>query len=151
MREAVGDGALAPGEVLGRARAGLLRAVRDREAVVGPARPWLEVRSSYDRAVRARYGGRFPWGTFAVNVAASLVLGVLAGAATAAAVSTSLQALVGAGFCGALSTLSTFAFETVRAAEVGARRLAGVYLVASVVVGLAAAVAGSALGEQLAR
>ena len=44
----------------GRARAGLLRAVRDREAVVGPARPWLEVRSSYDRAVRARAAGLGP-------------------------------------------------------------------------------------------
>ncbi|GAB2632342.1 PucR family transcriptional regulator [Nocardioides ginkgobilobae] len=44
----------------GRARAGLLRAVRDREAVVGPARPWLEVRSSYDRAVRAREAGLGP-------------------------------------------------------------------------------------------
>ncbi|HWJ68322.1 MAG TPA: helix-turn-helix domain-containing protein [Nocardioides sp.] len=38
----------------GRQRATLLRAVRGREAYVGPARPWLEVRASYDRAVRAR-------------------------------------------------------------------------------------------------
>lgn len=44
----------------GRARAGLLRAVRQREAVVGPARAWLEVRSSYDRAVRAREAGLGP-------------------------------------------------------------------------------------------
>ncbi|KRB78604.1 transcriptional regulator [Nocardioides sp. Root190] len=37
-----------------RRRATLLRAVRDRDALVGPARPWLDVRASYDRALRAR-------------------------------------------------------------------------------------------------
>ncbi len=35
-------------------RAPLLRTVRDRGGIVGPARPWLEVRASYDRALRAR-------------------------------------------------------------------------------------------------
>lgn len=38
----------------GRRRAGLLRALRDRGAVAGPGRPWELVRSSYDRARRAR-------------------------------------------------------------------------------------------------
>ena len=36
----------------GRSRARLLKMVADRHAVVGPARPWQEVRSSYARAVR---------------------------------------------------------------------------------------------------
>lgn len=35
-----------------RGRGGLLRQLAGREAVVGPARPWLAVRSSYDRALR---------------------------------------------------------------------------------------------------
>jgi hypothetical protein len=35
-------------------RAVLLRALQGRGAVAGPARPWLEVRASYERAVRAR-------------------------------------------------------------------------------------------------
>jgi PucR C-terminal helix-turn-helix domain len=38
----------------GRSRARLLRVLADRHAVVGPARPWLEARASYDRAMRAR-------------------------------------------------------------------------------------------------
>ncbi len=38
----------------GRGRPRLLRAVQDREAVVGPARPWQEVASSYRRVLRAR-------------------------------------------------------------------------------------------------
>jgi hypothetical protein len=37
-----------------RRRMVLLRALLGRGAVAGPARPWLEVRASYDRAVRAR-------------------------------------------------------------------------------------------------
>jgi hypothetical protein len=36
----------------GRSRDTLLRRLHGRDAVVGPARPWLEVRSSYDRALR---------------------------------------------------------------------------------------------------
>ncbi|GAA1510040.1 PucR family transcriptional regulator [Nocardioides humi] len=38
----------------GRRRDALLRAVGRRDCLVGPARPWLDVRSSYDRVVRAR-------------------------------------------------------------------------------------------------
>ncbi|QBR93104.1 PucR family transcriptional regulator [Nocardioides euryhalodurans] len=37
----------------GRSRTRLLRVLTDRHAVVGPARPWPEVRASFDRAVRA--------------------------------------------------------------------------------------------------
>ena len=38
----------------GAARPALLRTLAGRGAVAGPARPWLEVRASYDRALRAR-------------------------------------------------------------------------------------------------
>ncbi len=41
-------------DVHGRRRRALLRTLRDRGAVAGPDRPWLEVRSSYQRALRAR-------------------------------------------------------------------------------------------------
>ncbi|WP_193607528.1 PucR family transcriptional regulator [Nocardioides lijunqiniae] len=41
----------------GRARAALLRTLADRGCVAGPSRPWLEVRASLDRAVRARSAG----------------------------------------------------------------------------------------------
>lgn len=40
-----------------RRRAALLHTLRGRGCVAGPARPWLEVRSSYDRALRARAAG----------------------------------------------------------------------------------------------
>jgi hypothetical protein len=41
----------------GRRRAALLKAVEGRNCLVGPARPWLQVRASYDRARRAQERG----------------------------------------------------------------------------------------------
>lgn len=41
----------------GRRRSALLRAVEGRSCLVGPARPWLEVRASYERARRAQERG----------------------------------------------------------------------------------------------
>ena len=41
----------------GRRRAVLLRALADRGCIAGPTRPWLQVRSSYDRALRAHLAG----------------------------------------------------------------------------------------------
>jgi len=46
----------------GRSRPALMRSLREAEAVVGPARPWDEVDSSYARALRARQLGLPPGG-----------------------------------------------------------------------------------------
>jgi CrcB protein len=75
-----------------------------------------------DRAVTLRRRGVLPWGTLIVNVVGSLLLGLLAGAGVRSgtspggAVPNWLGALLGTGFCGALTTDSTFAYETVRLA-----------------------------------
>ena len=74
-----------------------------------------------------------PRGTLAVNGAGSLLLGLVAGAAPAS------YALVGVGFCGALTTFSTFALETVEGA--GWR-----YVAFSSALCLAAAALGLVLG-----
>jgi CrcB protein len=95
-----------------------------------------------DRAVQARHDSVFPWGTFVVNVVGSLVLGVLAGGSAAHAVPGSAMALLGTGLCGALTTYSTFGYETVRLLEERAGRQALLNAVASVTAGLAAAYLG---------
>jgi CrcB protein len=82
---------------------------------------------------------RSPWGTFVVNIAGCFVLGLLTG------VSSGLHALVGTGFCGALTTYSTFAYETLQLVERKAYRTAVANVVLSVVAGLAAAVLGFVL------
>lgn len=102
-----------------------------------------------DRAVQARHDSLFPWGTFAVNVIGSLILGVLIGGATAGAVSGSLIALLGTGLCGALTTYSTFGFETVRLLEDGGRFYALLNAAASIVAGLGAAFVGIAVAEAI--
>lgn len=98
-----------------------------------------------DLAVQRWHGGRFPWGTLAVNVLGSLLLGILLGLAAAGAVSPEVLALFGAGLCGALTTYSTFGFETVRLVEEGALAAALGNVALSLVVGIAAGGLGWAL------
>ncbi|MFF5213657.1 fluoride efflux transporter FluC [Micromonospora sp. NPDC000442] len=102
-----------------------------------------------DRAVQARHDSVFPWGTFVVNVVGSLLLGVLIGGAAVGAVPGSLVALLGVGLCGALTTYSTFGYETVRLFETGARFYALFNAGVSVVAALGAAFVGVALAETL--
>lgn len=92
-----------------------------------------------DQVLRRRVGDRFPWGTFAVNVVGSGILGALTGTSTA------VHALLGIGFCGALTTYSTFGYETVRLIEDRAYLRAFTNVAASVVVGVGAAALGYAL------
>lgn len=111
-------------------------------AVVGAPLRYLT-----DRAVQARHGGDFPWGTLCVNVVGSFLLGVLTGAVAAGAASADVRTLVGTGFCGALTTYSTFSFETLRLAEDGARFSAVANVLLSLGAGIAAAFAGVALAD----
>ncbi|MFD7611333.1 fluoride efflux transporter CrcB [Streptomyces sp. NPDC059828] len=104
-----------------------------------------------DRAVQARHGSEFPWGTFAVNVAGSLVLGLIAGVSAAEGRSSGVYALLGTGFCGALTTYSTFSYETLRLVERGRSRWAAANVGASLLVGLLAVWLGADLAGGLGR
>ncbi|RKN39723.1 fluoride efflux transporter FluC [Streptomyces hoynatensis] len=94
-----------------------------------------------DRAVRARHDTVFPWGTFTVNVAGSLLLGLLTGVAWQA------QLVAGTGLCGALTTYSTFSYETLRLAEEDAALLAAANVGLSLAAGLGAAFLGAGLAH----
>jgi len=100
-----------------------------------------------DRAVQSRHDAVFPWGTLAVNITGCLILGLLTGAAAASAAGSPLQLLLGTGLCGALTTYSTFSYETLRLAETGAGFYAAANVVASVLAGLGAAFAGVSLAQ----
>ncbi|KQX69762.1 fluoride efflux transporter CrcB [Angustibacter sp. Root456] len=102
-----------------------------------------------DQHVRSRQGSAMPWGTLTVNVLGSLVLGAVVGASTAAGWPSWVATLVGTGFCGALTTFSTFGFETVRLVEDGAVGSALVNVVASLAAGLLAAFGGWAAAAAL--
>ena len=96
------------------------------------------VRYLTDLVVQARHDTVFPWGTFTVNVVGSFLLGAVAAAVLVQDAPTWVLTLVGTGFCGALTTFSTFGFETVRLVEDGSWREATINVVASLAVGLGA-------------
>ena len=100
-----------------------------------------------DRAVQSRHDTVFPWGTFAVNVAGCAILGLLTGAAAEGAASSHLQLLLGTGLCGALTTYSTFSYETLRLTEGGARFYAVANVVGSLAAGLGAVVLGFSFAQ----
>lgn len=100
-----------------------------------------------DRYVQRRNNGVFPWGTFTVNLIGSLILGVLTGSAHA--LPAHVLTLLGSGFCGALTTFSTFGFETVRLLEDGSLREAGLNAVGGLILGVVIAALGYAVGAAL--
>jgi CrcB protein len=102
-----------------------------------------------DRAVQMKHDTVFPWGTLVVNVTGSLVLGLLTGAASAGHASPHLQLLIGTGLCGALTTYSTFSYETLRLTETGAAFYATANVILSVTAGLGAAFAGVSFAQAL--
>ena len=102
-----------------------------------------------DRAVQARHDTVFPWGTLTVNVLGSLILGIITGAVTAGGASPQVQLAVGTGFCGALTTYSTFSYETLRLLEDDARFFAAANVVASIVAGVGAAFLGVAVSQAI--
>jgi fluoride exporter len=92
-----------------------------------------------ERVAVARRGRGSVLGTLTVNVAGSAVLGVLLGLRD---VSPAVVALVGTGFCGTLTTFSTYAGDVVRLVEERAVLRAVGYLTGSVLLGAGVAAAG---------
>jgi fluoride exporter len=117
--------------------------------VIAGAAVGAPLRYLSDRAIQARHDSVFPWGTLTVNVVGSLILGILTGAVTAGGASLQVQLAVGTGFCGALTTYSTFSYETLRLLEDDARLFAAVNVVASIVAGLVSAFLGVAIGQAI--
>lgn len=91
-----------------------------------------------DRVVQARHDTVFPWGTFTVNIVGCLILGSLAGAALPGP----MLAFLGTGFCGALTTYSTFGYETLRLVEQRSYFYATINVIVSVVAGIGVALLG---------
>jgi len=87
-------------------------------------------------------GCSFPFGTLAVNVLGSLVLGVLHGAG----VTGDALLLAGTALLGSFTTFSTWMLETEGLRENGESRLAAANVLVSLALGLAAVALGWAAG-----
>ena len=84
----------------------------------------------------------FPAGTFTVNAAGSLLIGIL----LEASVSETLGWLLIVGFCGGFTTFSTFSADTVRLLRAGCYNAAAIYVALSVAVCIVFAAAGMRIG-----
>jgi CrcB protein len=101
--------------------------------------------------VLARYGLSAPlsgaallWATCAINVAGSFALGLLIGSDRFA---DDTRAVLGTGFLGGFTTFSTFSLQAVLEADDGHAGRALIYVLASVLLGIAAAAGGYALAR----
>lgn len=97
-------------------------------------------------AVSTLLAGRsaFPWAVLAVNVVGSAIGGAVLGLAVAGAVSPEWRLILLTGFCGGLTTFSTFGVETVQLVIDGKTRTALLSVAGNLVLGVAVAAAAFA-------
>ena len=100
--------------------------------------------------VASRWGTRFPYGTFVINVTACLIIGFsLEYLGRRVELTPAWRYLIPVGFVGAYSTFSTFEWEIFSNLQLGAFLIAALYLCLSVVLGLVAVGCGIALARAI--
>jgi CrcB protein len=98
-----------------------------------------------DQVVQQRVRGEFPYGTLVVNTTGSLLLGLLVGLSLHHGLGQRPLLVLGTGFAGGYTTLSTWAWESLALAQAGELPEAVLNLVGTLALGLLAAAAGLAL------
>ena len=97
-----------------------------------------------------RFGTRFPYGTFVINMTACVIIGfALTYLGKRAELSVAWRYLIPVGFVGAYSTFSTYEWETLSTLRSGAFLLAALYAVGSLLLGLVAVWGGCVIAESL--
>lgn len=114
-------------------------------AVAGGTAVGAPTRFLVDRFIQARNNRTFPWGTFTVNIGGSLILGLLTGLSLHFGLGPVWLLVLGTGFCGGLTTFSTFGYENLALCEDGEFGAAFLYAAASIIAGLLAAGIGLGL------
>ena len=99
------------------------------------------LRYALSRALPVR-PGHLPGGILIVNVVGSALAGALIGLAERAAIDGDLRLVLVTGFCGGLTTFSTWSVETIELVDGGRWRAAILNVVMTLVLGIAAAVGG---------
>ena len=92
----------------------------------------------------ARFGATFPYGTLIVNVTGSFLIGLFLTLVTERiAIDPAWRLLIAAGFLGGYTTFSSYVFEALALLRTGEYGLALLYTLGSVILGLAAVIAGT--------
>ncbi|NOS55470.1 MAG: fluoride efflux transporter CrcB [Cyclobacteriaceae bacterium] len=108
------------------------------------------MRFSLGKWISSFHSHHFPYGTLFVNVLACFVLGALVGVADhKQIISSNARLFWTVGFCGGFSTFSTFSSETLTLIQTGFQFSSLVYVLASLLLCLAATYLGLYLGEQI--
>jgi CrcB protein len=98
----------------------------------------------------AAFGTSFPWGTLAVNVVGSFLVGMLMQIGlTTPLMSPTLRLALTTGVMGGFTTYSTFNYETIRYVQDGSWQLAATNVSITLATCLAAGFAGVAAGRWL--
>ncbi len=92
--------------------------------------------------------GAFPLSTFVINVSGSFLIALFARTFGTPDSNPVLRAALTIGFCGGFTTFSTFSAEFVTLVQEGRSARAVLYVVASVVTSVLAAVAGLVVGQR---
>lgn len=105
----------------------------------GSTRYWLGT------FISNKAGPAFPWGTFAINVTGSFLIGVVMGYLLNTQASQSWRFLLVVGFLGGYTTFSSFSYETASLVREGSYAYAAGYVLGSVLLGLLFTLLGLAL------
>ena len=98
--------------------------------------------------IAERWGASFPWHTLAINVSGAFLLGLLMALSAEREIgSTSMRLFLGVGVLGGFTTFSTLSYESVSLIERGLLVQGAANMFGSGVLGIAAAMAGLALGR----
>lgn len=97
----------------------------------------------------ARLGPGFPWWTLSVNIAGSLLMGLLIGWLARSGGSDQARLFLGVGVLGGFTTFSSFSMEFWALFERGQMAQAAAYVGASVIIGIAACGVGMVMMRQL--
>jgi CrcB protein len=101
--------------------------------------------------VQSQSTSGFPYGTLAVNMVGSFIIGLLIGLSiqTPTKMSENLRLLISTGFCGGFTTFSAFSAESIAFIDKGEFSLAAAYILLSIMLGLGATFVGILLTKQI--